>query len=210
MNDQIIKQHRLNNNNHSHSNNDNSYSDNGNSNLKNGEESLKKTIGSQNSKLGFVKTFSLFSMIGLSSTNDVQEDQNGNNHEIEDESSTHDIHNLANTDDIILGSSFLFLEDTLSEISLQYAVCVSELGEKTLAMKYVRAAIESNNDVPSSSQLFHLLSLLTSSSGDDAKVRRMFVGIFLAKLYSTAGSIFFVSYFSFLLSADFVFWLENC
>ena len=199
MNDQIIKQYRLNNN-HSHSNDDNSNSNNDNYNLKNGEESSKKRIGSKNSKLGFVKTFSLFSMIGLSSTNDVHEDKNSNNLEIKDTTSTHDIHNLAKTDDNVLGSSFLFLEDTLSEISLQYAVCVSELGEKTLAMKYVRAAIESNNDVPSSSQLFHLLSLLTSSSGDDAKVRRMFIGIFLTKLYLTAKSIFL--FFLFFVSSS--------
>ena len=199
----MIKQNRISNDNdnNSHHNNSNNNSNNSlnnnnhnnedNNNLINGKELTKNFIGPQNGQLGFVQNFSLFSIIGLNSINNAHEDRNSIKHRNNEKSSTNDINNLAKNDNDILNSSFIFLEETLSEISLQYAVCVSEIGEKTSAVQYVRAAIESNNDVPSSSQLFHLLSLLTSSSGDDAKVRTMFPLLFLTELYSTEKKSFY-------------------
>ena len=45
------------------------------------------------------------------------------------------------------------------------------LGEISAAVKYVRAAIDKDPGPSANSQFLHLLSLLTSSAGDDAKVR---------------------------------------
>jgi hypothetical protein len=57
------------------------------------------------------------------------------------------------------------------EISLRFAVCIAELGDIPAATKYAKDILQTT-DLQNNSQMLHLLSLLTSSTGDCEKVRQ--------------------------------------
>jgi hypothetical protein len=58
------------------------------------------------------------------------------------------------------------------EISLRFAVCLAELGDIPAATKYAKDILQ-ETDLQSNSQMLHLLSILTSSTGDCEKVRKI-------------------------------------
>ena len=164
INDKVMKRNEIDNkNNNSNNNNNNSKKEN---------DSMKILKTSENGNSRFGGSFSLFSIIGLSSVEtEIKENNNNNNND--NDKNDDNRNRIKNNENNNL--SYFSRDEKLSEISLQYAVCLAELGEIKSAVKYVRATIESNNDLYCNSQLFHLLSLLTSSTGDDVEVRRMFV-----------------------------------
>lgn len=57
-----------------------------------------------------------------------------------------------------------------AELSVRYAVCLANLGETAMAVTYARKILQ-NPETRSNSQMLHLLALLTSSAGDDRKVK---------------------------------------
>ena len=72
-------------------------------------------------------------------------------------------------------------EEFSRELSLRYAICLAENDEIQNAITYVRDALRTS-EFHSNSQMLHLLSLLTSSTGDDTQVCtyiRIFVRIFV-------------------------------
>jgi hypothetical protein len=58
-----------------------------------------------------------------------------------------------------------------AELSVRYAVCLANLGETAMAVTYARKTLQ-NPETRSNSQMLHLLALLTSSAGDDKKVKK--------------------------------------
>lgn len=78
-----------------------------------------------------------------------------------------------------------------TELSLRYAVCLANLGETAMAVTYARRTLQ-NPEMRSNSQMLHLLSLLTSSAGDDKKVQQNFFSRNFFSFY-----YFFFSFFYF-------------
>jgi hypothetical protein len=74
------------------------------------------------------------------------------------------------------------------EISLRFAVCLAELGDIPAATKYAKDILQ-ETDLQSNSQMLHLLSILTSSTGDCEKVRNSLSFLNLI-LFSFSGVVF--------------------
>ena len=122
----------------------------------------------QNGSTGFGGAFSILSKsLGLNSNQKNDEKNNNLNN-----------NNLNNFENEI----GCFGLEKLREVSLEYSVCLAELGETAMACKYVRDEIGYESDQQCNSQLLHLLSLLTSSTGDDAKVDYLHCNLFYVTL----------------------------
>jgi hypothetical protein len=71
---------------------------------------------------------------------------------------------------IVMNFKDAYLVEYYGNIVLDYAVCTAGLGEVSTAISSVRSALSGEKCSAHTSQLLHLLALLTACTGDDARV----------------------------------------